>query len=149
MYSGQDERAEFSERLIVALTGIGWTKLSPTRLREQFSRRAGTRAVSVHGARKWLIGGSIPTQERLAILAERLQVQPDWLRFGPSKPAQHGRLVPMSDLSMLRDLALLNPANRKSCTRCCRCYCRRLVCKTRNIEHTSSDCSFTGDFGGK
>ena len=84
MYSGSDERAEFSNRLISSLVQLGWTKLSPTRFAEQFNQRAGTvDAVKLHGARKWLVGSAIPTQARIEILASWLKVSADWLRpFG-------------------------------------------------------------------
>jgi transcriptional regulator with XRE-family HTH domain len=38
--------------------------------------------VTVHAARKWLQGESIPTQEKLRALAGWLDVPADWLRFG-------------------------------------------------------------------
>ena len=38
--------------------------------------------VTVHAARKWLQGESIPTQEKLRALAAWLDVPADWLRFG-------------------------------------------------------------------
>lgn len=38
--------------------------------------------MTVHAARKWLQGESIPTQEKLRALASWLDVPADWLRFG-------------------------------------------------------------------
>jgi transcriptional regulator with XRE-family HTH domain len=38
--------------------------------------------VTVHAARKWLLGEAIPTQDKLQALAAWLGVEPNWLRFG-------------------------------------------------------------------
>ena len=38
--------------------------------------------MTVHAARKWLQGESIPTQEKLRALASWLDVPAEWLRFG-------------------------------------------------------------------
>lgn len=113
MFSGKEERAEFSNRLISVLIGLGWPKASPKRLMQQFNERAGNSAVSAHAARKWLIGEAIPAQERLSILAAWLEVEPDWLRFGASESAKYERLIPTSNLILLRDVARLDPANKR------------------------------------
>jgi hypothetical protein len=55
---------------------------SPTELQRAFNARNLKLAVSVHAARKWLMGEAIPTQVRLRALADVLQVSPTWLRFG-------------------------------------------------------------------
>lgn len=109
MYSGTSERADFSKRLIALLVALGWTKISPTRLAEQFNKRAGeTGVVTAHAVRKWLIGEAIPS-----ILASWLQVPPDWLRFGSTIGCQAKKNVASADLILLTDFAQLDSA--KSC----------------------------------
>ena len=55
---------------------------SPTQLAREFNLRFGGHPVTVHAARKWLQGESIPTQEKLRALADWLDVSASWLRFG-------------------------------------------------------------------
>lgn len=76
-----DERDEFQNRLITALSNAG-CKATPTAFAREFNLRADGATVTVHGARKWLVGESLPTQERLHVLARWLNVSPQWLRFG-------------------------------------------------------------------
>ena len=103
------ERAQFSKRVQAALLARGMPA-SPTELQRAFNARNPKLAVSVHAARKWLMGEAIPTQVRLRALADVLQVSPTWLRFGEevvvkaSKPLsaqehmliQHFRALPAS-----------------------------------------------------
>jgi hypothetical protein len=57
--------------------------ISPTRVAAEFNARAHGSTVTIHGARKWLRGESIPTQERVRILAAWLGTTASILRFGP------------------------------------------------------------------
>ena len=76
------ERDDFRKRLQQALKNAEYSSDSPTQLAREFNLRFAGRAVTVHAARKWLIGEAIPTQEKLRILAEWLGVAAEWLRFG-------------------------------------------------------------------
>ena len=76
------ERLAFSERLQQALRNAEYPPNSPTQLAREFNLRFGGNPVTVHAARKWLQGESIPTQEKLRALASWLDVPADWLRFG-------------------------------------------------------------------
>lgn len=76
------ERLEFSERLQQALRNAEYSPNSPTQLAREFNVRFAGHPVTVHAARKWLQGESIPTQEKLRALASWLDVPADWLRFG-------------------------------------------------------------------
>ncbi|MEC5218943.1 transcriptional regulator with XRE-family HTH domain [Actimicrobium sp. GrIS 1.19] len=77
-----DEQERFSARLVDALHRAGRTTTGPTALASEFNARFPQHAVSVHAARKWVKGESIPTQERIIDLAGWLGVTPSWLRFG-------------------------------------------------------------------
>lgn len=114
------ERKGFSERLQHALRGAGYSPDSPTYLAREFNFRFPGRPVTVHAARKWLVGESIPTQEKLRTLAQWLGVSAEWLRFGAQdadtmddKPAkrQNGRLEPR-DLAVLENLSRLDDQYR-------------------------------------
>jgi transcriptional regulator with XRE-family HTH domain len=76
------EREDFSERLQQALRNADYSPDSPTQLAREFNIRFSGRPVTVHAARKWLVGEAIPTQEKLRILAQWLGVPAEWLRFG-------------------------------------------------------------------
>jgi len=80
--NAQIERLEFSKRLQQALHNAEHSPNSPTQLAREFNLRFAGQPVTVHAARKWLQGESIPTQEKLRALAEWLDVPSDWLRFG-------------------------------------------------------------------
>lgn len=106
-------RMEFAVRLQQSLDRIGFGS-SPARLAEAFNRRSAADTVSTHGARKWLMGGSIPTQSRLVVLAQWLQVDAAWLRFGDRSAeatAEPGANVELQ--GVLSDLHLLSPTELK------------------------------------
>jgi hypothetical protein len=108
------ERTQFSKRVSAALVARGMPA-SPTELQRAFNARNPKLAISVHAARKWLMGEAIPTQARLRELAAVLAVSPTWLRFGEavavkaSKPLspqehmliQHFRSLPTAQQSHL------------------------------------------------
>jgi transcriptional regulator with XRE-family HTH domain len=76
------EREGFSERLQQALRNADYSPDSPTQLAREFNIRFDGRPITVHAARKWLVGEAIPTQEKLRALAQWLGVPAEWLRFG-------------------------------------------------------------------
>src|SRR6478609_965484 len=76
------EREDFSERLQQALRNADYSPDSPTQLAREFNVRFAGRPITVHAARKWLVGEAIPTQEKLRTLAQWLGVPAEWLRFG-------------------------------------------------------------------
>ncbi len=82
-----NERESFSERLQQALKNAHYSPDSPTRLAREFNIRFEGRPITVHAARKWLVGEAIPTQEKLRMIAQWLGVPADWLRFGGAEHA--------------------------------------------------------------
>ncbi len=76
------ERTNFSERLQQALRNADYSPDSPTQLAREFNVRFSGRPITVHAARKWIVGEAIPTQEKLRTLAQWLGVPAEWLRFG-------------------------------------------------------------------
>ena len=77
----QRQQVLFSKRLAVALE-IAGVRLSPTTVQSEYNKRSGQPPITIHAARKWLIGEAIPTQDRIQILADWLNVTASWLRFG-------------------------------------------------------------------
>src|SRR4051794_21105690 len=84
------EREGFSERLQQALRNADYSMDSPTQLAREFNIRFEGRPITVHAARKWLVGEAIPTQEKLRTLAHWLGVPAEWLRFGGSDMQMSG-----------------------------------------------------------
>lgn len=77
----QDERIEFSQRLVAAVVAAGHDP-SATIVTREFNVRSERVTVTKHAVRRWLKGGSFPTQAKMTILARWLGVTQEWLRFG-------------------------------------------------------------------
>lgn len=76
-----NEKAEFSQRLRDAMVRMGHAA-SPSVLEHEFNLRWHGRSISNQAAWGWLNTRSIPTQDKLQVLAEWLKVEPEVLRFG-------------------------------------------------------------------
>lgn len=55
---------------------------SPTVLANLFNSKFGGKSVTPHTARNWILGKSLPTQDKLVCLAELLGTSSEYLRFG-------------------------------------------------------------------
>lgn len=84
------EAQAFSERLRKALARAG-VRPSPTGVAHEFNLRYYGPAITPHAARNWLVGVSIPQQDKLRALADWLEVEPDELRFGRGSQARTAR----------------------------------------------------------
>ena len=98
--NSNQERLEFSERLQQALLNADYSPSSPTELAREFNLRFPGQSVTVHAARKWLQGESIPTQDKLRTLAGWLNVPADWLRFGSMVDEQAAQGHPIKPSSL-------------------------------------------------
>lgn len=107
------ERKGFSERLQQALRGADYSPDSPTQLAREFNIRFDGHPITVHAARKWLVGEAIPTQEKLRTLAQWLGVPAEWLRFGDNdaQAGEASRSAPRfesADVKLVADLQRLD-----------------------------------------
>lgn len=75
------ETQAFAERLRLALKGMGM-RPSPSLVANEFNLRYWGKSITANTARNWLLGKSIPTQDKLRVLADWLHVNPDELRYG-------------------------------------------------------------------
>lgn len=118
MTSRQREREEFSRRLAQALAGAGLDERSPTFVAKEFNRRFAGLPVTVHAARKWLLGEAIPSQDKVQALAAWLGVRPEWLRYGETDTANaYAAKEPgltESDLDVIRQFRRLNTGHRQA-----------------------------------
>jgi hypothetical protein len=76
-----DMYVEFAARLEQAMAAKS-IKHSPTVLGNLFNSVFDGRAVTPHTARNWMLGKSMPTQEKLVVLAELLDTSAEQLRYG-------------------------------------------------------------------
>jgi transcriptional regulator with XRE-family HTH domain len=112
------ERKHFSERLQQALKNADYSPSSPTQLAREFNIRFDGHPVTVHAARKWLLGQAIPTQEKLRALAQWLGVSAEWLRYdgnnapAGSEPANPAAPFDSEDLKLILDLQRLEEPYR-------------------------------------
>lgn len=117
------EAKKFSERFRKALLEAGVPQ-SPTVIAHEFNLRYWGRSVSLYAVRNWMLGHSMPTQDKLRALAQWLDISPHELRFGPE---------PMA-LQLVREAhpqdAEMTPADRAMMTRYLQLteHQRRLVC---------------------
>jgi transcriptional regulator with XRE-family HTH domain len=117
--NSSNERESFSERLQQALKNAHYSPDSPTRLAREFNIRFEGRPITVHAARKWLVGEAIPTQEKLRMIAQWLGVPADWLRFGGDSGALNGdgaAALPRfesADVKLIADLQRLDEHHRQ------------------------------------
>lgn len=110
------ESTHFSSRLQNALKDAGYSAYGPTELAHQFNIRFSGHPISVHAARKWLMGEAIPTQDKIRVLSEWLMVPPEWLRFGGNDVGSE--TVSLDNVEhafskLVADIQRLDPYNRK------------------------------------
>jgi transcriptional regulator with XRE-family HTH domain len=110
----------FADRLRSALESSG-VRASPTVVANAFNLRYHGRSITPHTARNWLLGKVMPTQDKLRVLAEWLQVSPDELRFGraPGKTyvfeSDNGLIeMGLADREMVDRYLSLSQAERKT-----------------------------------
>lgn len=72
---------EFASRLEQALKAKS-IKHSPTVLANLFNAEFDGRSVTPHTARNWILGKSMPTQEKLVLIAKLLDTSAEQLRYG-------------------------------------------------------------------
>ncbi len=117
MASNAREKEAFSLRLRQALAATGENDRSPTTLAREFNRRHKSGDVTLHAARKWLLGETIPAQDKIRTLAVWLGVTPEWLRFGESETAAGYAVrepVPTeSDMELVRQFRQLSTGHRQ------------------------------------
>ena len=79
------EAQKFAQRLRTAMQDAGY-KPSATLLANEFNLRYWGNSITAHAARNWLIGVSLPKQDKLRVLSDWLRISPNDLLFGPERP---------------------------------------------------------------
>ncbi len=78
-----NEKIMFAERLKAALEAAGY-EARPSVLEREFNLRYWGKPITFQAVRRWLRGDSIPSQDKLQVLARWLLVDPHHLRYGGS-----------------------------------------------------------------
>ena len=116
-----EDAKDFSIRLRSALQDAG-VRTSPTVVANIFNQKYWGKSITSHTVRSWLVGTSIPMQDKLVILSEWLKISPQELRFGLAKgesPYYRGQemetelsKLTLQDREMLRLYLPLPPAQK-------------------------------------
>ena len=77
----QNAKDLFANRLRDAMQAAGYEP-KPAVLEREFNTRYWGKPMTLHGVRRWLRGETLPTHEKLLVLAEWLGVPPQQLNFG-------------------------------------------------------------------
>ena len=71
----------FAQRLREAMVAAGY-EAKPAVLEREFNTRYWGKPMTLHGVRRWLRGETLPTHEKLLVLAEWLAIAPQQLNYG-------------------------------------------------------------------
>jgi len=144
MFNKTESKA-FSERLRIALAGCG-ASLSPTVVAREFNLRYWGRSITPHTARNWLMGNSIPTQDKLRVLAEWLQVSPDELRYGKvsavvarSSSESFQESLNLADREMFMRYISLSISERKTVRDVVEAFCLASTVKKSKLGDNATD----------
>ena len=107
----EHERTQFAQRVKTALAARNMPA-SATALQRAFNERYPELAISVHAARKWVMGESIPTQARLRALADVLRVSATWLRFGEEAEASKSKSLSAQEHMLVQQFRRLSDTQR-------------------------------------
>jgi len=77
----ENSKAEFAKRLHKALEDAG-VPAKPAVLEREFNQRYWGKPITLYGVRRWLLGESTPTHDKVLCLAKWLGVEPQTLRYG-------------------------------------------------------------------
>lgn len=101
----------FSERLISAIE-IAGVPDSATVVQREYNSHSNQPPISSHAVRKWLMGEAIPTQDRIQVLANWLNVSPSWLRFGEELGDTKMKDLTAREWRLIRGFRLLTEKQR-------------------------------------
>lgn len=114
------ERAAFGRRLQSALARLKpGEKIGSTWVAREFNQRYGGKSISVWAVGKWLFGETLPSHDKLLVLARWLRVSPEWLLFGVGEAESSSALEQSLashdeiDLALCREFATLNGEHRR------------------------------------
>ncbi|PIT77310.1 hypothetical protein B9Z39_06955 [Limnohabitans sp. JirII-29] len=107
----------FADRLREALKDAG-VRVSATIVASEFNLRYWGDGISSHAARNWLMGVSIPKQDKLLVLSRWLKVSPEGLLFGTppvgtNNAAGKEEAMNLVDQQLIASYFALQPEHRR------------------------------------
>lgn len=112
----KDQQLAFSKRLQGVLLQKG-KSVSPTELARDFNLRWRGVPVTANATRKWLMGQSVPTLDKLSVVAQMLNTNEDWLRWGESPVTERNNELSNrsqnDELAFTQDFKMLSESNKK------------------------------------
>jgi hypothetical protein len=111
------ETSKFADRFRTALKDAG-VRVSATVVANEFNLRYWGEGISSHAARNWLMGVSIPKQDKLMVLSKWLKISPEGLLFGtpPPRPADEvlkDERINLVDQQLIARYFTLEPEHRR------------------------------------
>ncbi len=111
------EKTQFADRLRAALKDAG-VRVSATVIANEFNLRYWGEGISSHAARNWLMGVSVPKQDKLMVLSKWLKISPEGLLFGtpPPRPIDEklkDLSMSMVDQHLVANYLSLDPEHRR------------------------------------
>lgn len=108
---------KFADRFRTALKDAG-VRVSATVIANEFNLRYWGEGISSHAARNWLMGVSIPKQDKLLVLSKWLKISPEGLLFGtpPPRPADEAlkdERINLVDQQLISRYFALQPEHRR------------------------------------
>ena len=82
-----DPKTIFAKRLQAAMEAAGY-QARPSVLEREFNMRHWGKPMTLHGVRRWLLGETMPRNDKIVVLANWLGVTPESLGFGESNMVQ-------------------------------------------------------------
>lgn len=114
-----DEKTLFANRLIKAMQAKGY-EAKASILEREFNLNYSGKPMTLHGVRKWLIGESIPSGDKLLTLAKWLDVPPEELAFEKDihkaiaqREARWQQDIGFRDKEIFEAFTTLSPAHKK------------------------------------
>lgn len=107
-----DEKKNFSKRFTEALKRTGMDVNRPTSIAREFNLRFHGDPVTTQSVRKWLTGESLPSQDKVRVLAGWLNVSAQWLRFGDEEGGIRHAAKEERKTYVLENQRLLESCNR-------------------------------------
>jgi transcriptional regulator with XRE-family HTH domain len=112
----KDQQLGFSNRLQELLLQKG-KSVSPTELARDFNLRWRGIPVTANATRKWLTGQSVPTLDKLSVVAQLLNTNEDWLRWGDmsmnDRNTGRSSRQQNDEQSFTQDFKMLSASNKK------------------------------------
>ncbi len=87
-----DPKTIFAKRLKDAMSAAGYSA-RPSVLEREFNMRHWGKPMTLHGVRRWLLGETMPRNDKIVILANWLGVTPESLGFAENGPGHEADVV--------------------------------------------------------